>query len=128
MPGVIPGGEARRQLMRAVALRRGGDVTSAADALSQAGARFTKLPENAPKESEVAPGVYVTPNALANAYNDYDPDVGNIRGGVGLQNFSNPTYAFCSQIGALENVTSVETPKGSSRTSGGSGSTTTARA
>lgn len=31
---------------------------------SQAGARFVKLPENAPKESEVAPGVYVTPNAL----------------------------------------------------------------
>src|SRR5262245_11711557 len=31
---------------------------------SQAGARFTKLPENAPKDSEVAPGVYVTPNAL----------------------------------------------------------------
>jgi phospholipid/cholesterol/gamma-HCH transport system substrate-binding protein len=55
--------------------------------------------------------LHVAPNALANGYNDYDPDVGNIRGGVGLQNFSNPTYALCSQIGALENVTSVETGK-----------------
>jgi hypothetical protein len=53
----------------------------------------------------------VTPNALANAYNDYDPDVGNIRGGVGVQNFSNPTWAYCSQIGALENATAVETGK-----------------
>jgi virulence factor Mce-like protein len=55
--------------------------------------------------------LHVAPNALANAYNDYDPDVGNVRGGVGLQNMSNPTNAFCSQIGALENVTSVETGK-----------------
>ena len=55
--------------------------------------------------------LHVAPNALANAYNDYDPDVGNVRGGVGLQNLSNPTNAFCSQIGALENVTSVETGK-----------------
>lgn len=32
--------------------------------LTQAGARFTKLPENAPKESELTKGVYVTPNAV----------------------------------------------------------------
>ncbi len=32
--------------------------------------------------------LHVAPNALANGYNDYDPDVGNIRGGVGIQNFS----------------------------------------
>lgn len=55
--------------------------------------------------------LHVAPNALANAYNDYDPDVGNVRGGVGVQNLSNPTNAFCSQISALENVTSVETGK-----------------
>jgi len=55
--------------------------------------------------------LHVTPNALANGYNDYDPDVGNIRGGVGIQNLTNPTWAFCSQIGALENATSVETGK-----------------
>jgi phospholipid/cholesterol/gamma-HCH transport system substrate-binding protein len=55
--------------------------------------------------------LHVAPNALANGYNDYDPDVGNIRGGVGLQNLSNPTFALCSQIGALENATGVETGK-----------------
>jgi virulence factor Mce-like protein len=55
--------------------------------------------------------LHVAPNALANGYNDYDPDVGNIRGGVGIQNVTNPTFAFCSQLGALENVTSVESGK-----------------
>ena len=55
--------------------------------------------------------LHVAPNALANGYNDYDPDVGNIRGGVGIQNFSNPTYAWCSQFGALETNTGVETGK-----------------
>ncbi len=55
--------------------------------------------------------LHVAPNALGNGYNDYDPDVGNIRGGVGLQNFSNPTYAYCSQLGGIENVTAVETGK-----------------
>ena len=55
--------------------------------------------------------LHVAPNALANGYNDYDPDVGNIRAGVGIQNFTNPTNALCSQLGALENVTGVETGK-----------------
>ena len=55
--------------------------------------------------------LHVAPNALANGYNDYDPDVGNIRGGVGFQNFTNPTYAYCSQIGALANATATESGK-----------------
>jgi phospholipid/cholesterol/gamma-HCH transport system substrate-binding protein len=55
--------------------------------------------------------LHVAPNALANGYNDYDPDVGNIRGGVGFQNFTNPTFAYCSQLGALENATAGETGK-----------------
>jgi virulence factor Mce-like protein len=55
--------------------------------------------------------LHVAPNALANGYNDYDPDVGNIRGGVGFQNFSNPTQFWCSTLGALENATSVESGK-----------------
>jgi virulence factor Mce-like protein len=55
--------------------------------------------------------LHVTPNALANAYNDYDPDVGNIRGGVGLQNLTNPVWALCSQLGGLENATGNESGK-----------------
>ena len=55
--------------------------------------------------------LHVTPNALANAYNDYDPDVGNIRGGVGVQNLTNPVWSLCAQIGALENATANESGK-----------------
>jgi phospholipid/cholesterol/gamma-HCH transport system substrate-binding protein len=55
--------------------------------------------------------LHVAPNAIGNGYNDYDPDVGNIRGGVGFQNFSNPTFAFCDQLSALENGTGTETGK-----------------
>src|SRR5207247_2514454 len=32
--------------------------------LTQAGAKLTKIPENSPKESELARGVYVTPNTI----------------------------------------------------------------
>jgi phospholipid/cholesterol/gamma-HCH transport system substrate-binding protein len=55
--------------------------------------------------------LHVAPNALANGYNDYDPDVGNVRGALPLQNLANPTWALCSQLGALENVTAVESGK-----------------
>jgi phospholipid/cholesterol/gamma-HCH transport system substrate-binding protein len=55
--------------------------------------------------------LHVTPNALANAYNDYDPDTGNIRGGVGLQNLTNPVWSLCSNVGALENATANESGK-----------------
>ena len=55
--------------------------------------------------------LHVTPNALANAYNDYDPDTGNIRGGVGVQNLTNPVYSLCSNLGALENATANESGK-----------------
>jgi phospholipid/cholesterol/gamma-HCH transport system substrate-binding protein len=55
--------------------------------------------------------LHVTPNALANAYSDYDPDVGNIRGGVGVQNLTNPVWALCDQLGGLENATATESGK-----------------
>ena len=55
--------------------------------------------------------LHMAPNELANGYNDYDPDVGNVRGGLGLQNLTNPTQLFCGQIGALENATATETGK-----------------
>ena len=55
--------------------------------------------------------LHISPTALANAYNAYDPDTGNIRGGVGIQNFTNPTFAWCGGLGAIENATAVETGK-----------------
>jgi virulence factor Mce-like protein len=55
--------------------------------------------------------LHIAPNALANGYNDYDPDTGNVRGGLGLQNLTNPVNALCTQIGALENATATESGK-----------------
>jgi phospholipid/cholesterol/gamma-HCH transport system substrate-binding protein len=55
--------------------------------------------------------LHVTPNALANAYNDYEPDMGAIRGGFSISNFANPINALCGQIGAIENVTATESGK-----------------
>ena len=60
------------------------------------------------------------PNALGNFFNDYNADTGTIVGGFGIMNFANPTFSGlllplpipgCSQIGALENVTSTESAK-----------------
>src|ERR1700761_1069262 len=59
------------------------------------------------------------PNALGNFFNDYNADTGTIVGGFGLMNFANPTwggqllFSFpgCTQIGAVENITAVESGK-----------------
>ncbi len=55
--------------------------------------------------------LHVTPNALSNGYNDYNPETGAIRGGLDFNNFSNAVSATCAAIGDVENVTAVETGK-----------------
>ena len=55
--------------------------------------------------------LHVAPNALANAYNDYEPDTGAIRGAFSVSNLANPVNALCQQMGAVENVTAVESGK-----------------
>ncbi|RAV00274.1 mammalian cell entry protein [Mycobacterium colombiense] len=59
------------------------------------------------------------PNAFGNFFNDYNADTGTIVGGFGLMNMSNPTWGGqvllsvpgCTQIGAIENITAVESGK-----------------
>ena len=63
--------------------------------------------------------LHASPNAFGNFFNDYNADTGTIVGGFGLMNFGNPTWGGqvllgvpgCSQIGAIENVTAVESGK-----------------
>lgn len=55
--------------------------------------------------------LHVTPNAIANAYNIYDPDIGALRGGFAIPNLSNPMQFICGTIGALQNTTAPETAK-----------------
>lgn len=63
--------------------------------------------------------LHTAPNAFGNFFNDYNADTGTIVGGFGLMNMSNPTWggqlllgvAGCTQLGAIENITAVETGK-----------------
>ncbi len=55
--------------------------------------------------------LHVAPNAIANAYNIYDPDTHSQIGAFVLNNFSDPTAFLCTAIGAVANVTSPETAK-----------------
>jgi phospholipid/cholesterol/gamma-HCH transport system substrate-binding protein len=64
--------------------------------------------------------LHTSPNALGNFFNDYNADTGTIVGGFGIADFANPVASGlllplpvpgCSQIGAIENVTAVETAK-----------------
>jgi len=55
--------------------------------------------------------LHVTPNALANGYNDYEPDMGAVRGVFALSNMTNPIQAICGSIGSVENVTATESGK-----------------
>ena len=55
--------------------------------------------------------LHVAPNALGNAYNIYNPDIGSGLGAFALANFANPLQVICAAIGAVENVTASETGK-----------------
>jgi virulence factor Mce-like protein len=64
--------------------------------------------------------LHSSPNALGNFFNDYNADTGTIVGGFGIADFANPVASGlllplpvpgCSQVGAIENVTAVETAK-----------------
>lgn len=55
--------------------------------------------------------LHITPNALVNAYNIYNPDTGSPVGQFVLHGFSNPVQFICGAIGAVENATAPETAK-----------------
>jgi phospholipid/cholesterol/gamma-HCH transport system substrate-binding protein len=55
--------------------------------------------------------LHAAPNALANAYDIYDPDSGSQIGRFALNNFSNPMALICSAISAVASVTSPESAK-----------------
>jgi virulence factor Mce-like protein len=55
--------------------------------------------------------LHVAPNSIANAYNIYNPDTGDVWGTFVLSPFANPTNLICGAIGAVENVTATESGK-----------------
>jgi phospholipid/cholesterol/gamma-HCH transport system substrate-binding protein len=55
--------------------------------------------------------LHVTPNALANAVNIYNPSTGSVSGAFVVNNFANPVWFVCGMVGAVENTTAPETAK-----------------
>ncbi|KUH98417.1 mammalian cell entry protein [Mycolicibacterium acapulense] len=55
--------------------------------------------------------LHIAPHSIANAVNMFDPRTGAASGVFVLNNLSNPVWAFCGMIGALQNVTSPTTGK-----------------
>jgi phospholipid/cholesterol/gamma-HCH transport system substrate-binding protein len=64
--------------------------------------------------------LHTSPNAIGNFFNDYNPDTGTIVGGFGIMDFANPVSSGllvplpvpgCTQTGAIENITAVESAK-----------------
>lgn len=55
--------------------------------------------------------LHVTPNAIANTFNMYNPSSGTPVGSFAFANFSNPVQMICSMVGAVENTTAPETAK-----------------
>lgn len=55
--------------------------------------------------------LHVTPNAIANTLNMYNPNSGTPVGSFALANFSNPVQMICAMVGAVENTTAPETAK-----------------
>jgi virulence factor Mce-like protein len=87
-------------------------VSSTRDLTAEQISRLTDVTKNlVDHQSEVENVLHVTPNALANAYNIYNPDTGSVMGSFDFNNLSNPLQFICGAIGALENVTATETGK-----------------
>lgn len=59
--------------------------------------------------------LHAAPNALVNGYNIYNPDTGNPRGALVMNNFSDPVSLICSSIAAIENITAAESGKACSQ-------------
>ncbi|HET9876202.1 MAG TPA: MCE family protein, partial [Mycobacterium sp.] len=55
--------------------------------------------------------LHIAPNGLANWHGMYNPDTGSQDGIFVFSNFANPVWLFCSQMQAIENITSLEEGK-----------------
>ncbi|WP_286134810.1 MCE family protein [Mycobacterium sp. UM_Kg1] len=55
--------------------------------------------------------LHVSPTAIANTLNFFDPRDGGIVGTFAFANFANPLKFICGAIGAIENVTATESAK-----------------
>jgi phospholipid/cholesterol/gamma-HCH transport system substrate-binding protein len=82
------------------------------DGLSEQVQRLADVTQNlADHRRDLEQILHVTPNAIANGYNTYNPITGDPVGALSFQNFANPIQFICASIGAIKNVTASETGK-----------------
>jgi phospholipid/cholesterol/gamma-HCH transport system substrate-binding protein len=62
-------------------------------------------------ETDLENILHVTPNAIANGYDIYNPDSGSFVGSFVLSNFADPSRFLCDGIAAVADATSAETAK-----------------
>jgi phospholipid/cholesterol/gamma-HCH transport system substrate-binding protein len=87
-------------------------VSESRDQTSEQVQRLTNVTQNlVDHRMDLEQVLHVTPTALANAYNIFDPRTGAAGGAFVVDNFSNPVGFLCDMIGAIENVTGPETAK-----------------
>ena len=74
--------------------------------------RLANVTQNlADHKGDIEQVLHVTPSAIGNFYNIYNPDSGASTATFVLNNFSNPVQLICGMIGAVENATGPETSK-----------------
>lgn len=75
-------------------------------------ARLTNVTQTlADHRMDVENILHGAPTAFSNGYNIYHPNVPGAIGSFIVNNFSNPTQAFCTAMAGVENVSAVETGK-----------------
>ncbi|MEB3980057.1 MCE family protein [Mycobacterium sp. 663a-19] len=87
-------------------------IAETRDKTSDELARLADVTQNlAEHRKDLEQVLHIAPNGLANTLGAYNPNTGTLVGQFVLSNFSNPVQLFCSSIGAIENVTAIETGK-----------------
>ena len=87
-------------------------IAGTRDQTSEQVARLANVTQNLVNHKiDIENILHVAPNAFANGYNIYSPDVGSAVGQFVLNNFTSPVEFVCGAIGAVENTTAPETAK-----------------
>jgi phospholipid/cholesterol/gamma-HCH transport system substrate-binding protein len=87
-------------------------VAGTRDKTSEQIARLVDVTQNLVEHRiDIENALHVSPNALANFYNIYQPDQRSSDGVFIVNQLSNPVHGICSELGAIENITSKESGK-----------------
>ncbi|MGP4053613.1 MCE family protein [Mycobacterium sp. 4D054] len=87
-------------------------VAGSRDRASEQVTRLVNVTQNlVDHRADLEQVMHVAPSALANAYNMMDPRTGGASGVFVLNNLADPNAFFCGMLGALANVTAIESGK-----------------